>query len=109
MRHILFPAYSDGIGTSGGLVVAFAPAASGLGVRRLVPRGQAGLGRGLAPGPEGLGDRGGLHRVRQAAEAILGLLVELSGRRAVAPLVVVQVPVARGGGGLWVGRWGDVE
>ena len=78
--------------------MALAPAAAGLGVGRLVPQGQAGLGQDLAPSPEGLGDRGGLHRVRQAAKAILGLLVELSGRRAVAALVVVVlVPVAGGG------------
>ena len=56
------------------LGLSLAPSPAALGGWRLVPGCQAGLGRGLASRPEGLGDGGGVDRVREAAEALLGAL-----------------------------------
>lgn len=54
----------------------FVPPATALRVGCLVSGSQTGLGRGLASGPEGLGDGGGVCRIRHAAEALLGGLVK---------------------------------
>lgn len=67
------------------LVVSLGQPGPPLGVGRLVAGGQACLGRGLTSCPEGLGDDGGVSRVRHAAEALLGGLVEGLGPGVVSP------------------------
>lgn len=67
------------------LVVSLGPPGPPLGVGRLVTGGQAGLSRGLTSCPKGLGDGGGVSRVRHATEALLGGLVEGQGPGDVSP------------------------